>query len=1024
VSAQYAELTARSNHSFLTGASFPEELVHEAARIGIAALGIADLNGVYGLPRAHEATKSAPAIKLICGAELKIEGHPTLTLLAQNRAGYGALCRLITQAHEDKPKGEAMLKFSELADFREHSGFAALSALMTEPPDAKCFLDLFGKNLSLKLTRFQDGHDLGRTERTLEISEGWGIPVVATNEVHYHIPTRRPLQDALTAIRHVTSVDRAGFLLFSNDERRLKTPAEMRRLFADQPRAIERTMEIAESCAFSLSELRYRYPSEWIPAGRTAQEYLLELSYEGAARRFPGGIPVGVEKQLQHEFSLIAELQFADYFLTVYDIVRFARERNILCQGRGSAANSVVCYCLGITAIDPVRMGLLFERFISRERGEPPDIDVDFEHERREEVIQYIYARYGRNRAAMVAAVVKYQGRNSILDLAKALGVEVGTRSALELARDFEQIAGPLAVRKPLLDQLTQEIDGFPRHISIHSGGFTLSATDLREIVPIEPARMAGRTIVQWDKNDLDALGLLKIDCLSLGALTALHRTLDSVGLEFSQIPAEDRKTYEMIQNAQTDGTFQIESRAQKASIVRTLPENFADLVVQVALVRPGPTVGQMVHPYITRRSLSRRGVPYVLPDSRLAPILGRTFGVPVFQEQIMKIAIEFAGFTPGEADQLRRAIAAWRSAGSVSSLGERLRQGLLKNGVPKDYAEELFRYLKGFSEYGFPESHAASFALIAYATAYLKCHHPAEFLCALINSQPMGFYSVDTLIHEAQRNGVTVLDLHPNESDWNAKIMAPRTVRMGWRSVHGVGEEVISQLMAHREQASFTGMKDFLARTALPEAVMHRLAMANAFRCFGLDQRHTLWRQLREQGELTRANAQMSLFERKGDAPARERLFAALTDYEEVLADYRAKEFSVRGDLMAVVRKQNSELPRATSVQVKAQNDGSLVAYAGLVLVVQRPPPAKGTAFITFEDETGTLDAIVRKSVFERHREIIRDSRFLILRGRLQKKGRGVSIIADVFQAFSPPESRSRAVQHGSHPQQFSKIY
>jgi error-prone DNA polymerase len=841
--------------------------------------------------------------------------------------------------------------------------------------------EMFQDRLYLPLSRFLDGEDHFRTERALLLSQKHSIPLVATNEVHYHHPSRRDLQDVLTGIREGVTLEEAGYRLFSNRERYLKSPQQMMQLFSDLPEAIENTVQIAQRCHFSLSELKYRYPSEWIPNGHSAQTYLTELVWRGTKSRYPEKVPAEVKAQLLHELKLIDELQFADYFLTIWEIVEFAKKRKILCQGRGSAANSVVCYVLGITAIDPVRMNLLFERFISTERGEPPDIDVDFENERREEVIQHIYEKYGRDRAAMVSAVITYRSRSALREVSKVFKTP----------------------QPSLQEKLVNELKGFPRHLSIHSGGFTLSADPMIEIVPIEPARMDGRTIIQWDKYDLDTLGLLKVDILALGMLTALKKTMNLIGDHFTlqSIPSDDPKTYQMIQQADTVGTFQIESRAQMSMLPRLLPKTFYDLVIEVALVRPGPIVGKMVHPYLKRR----KGLePVTIPHPLLEPILRKTLGVPIFQEQVMKMAIQLADFTPGEADQLRRAIGAWRSAGSIDEMGKRLMNGLLKNGIPQDFADRVFQQVQGFSEYGFPESHAASFALIAYASAYLKCHHPAEFTCALLNSQPMGFYAPHTLVDDAKRHGVRVYPIHPNLSKWDCHL-ENGGIRLGFRYVLGVQETEILNLLAERAQKPFRSLVDFLERSHLRQNMIHRLALGDAFTCFGLDQRAALWSILAHQAlQGDTFPEQLSLFshlEETSENCVKNLPFKKMDEYESIRSDYSAYTLSTRGHPMKMIRKKFPRLPKLTTLQAKQFPHGRTISLPGLSVVMQRPPTAAGTAFATIEDETGFLDLIFHKKIFEKFRDLILDHCFLIVTGKIQRDGNSISLIVQNIQSF-----------------------
>jgi len=1054
----YIELKCKSNFSFLRGASDSRDYVRRAQELGIPAIGITDVNGVYGLPRAHEVLRDFPGVKLISGAELTLKDHPPITLLARDRAAYGTLCRLITRAHAStQNKESACLTLDELSEFAtlpEASGLIAIPDLVLSsnaPQTALGFLkDHFGERLFLPLTRALDGMDGQRTRLALEVARRYGLRIVATNDVHYHAPERRPLQDCLTCIREGTDLRHAGFKLFGNDERYLKSPLQMTELFRDLPDALQASLDIAESCTFSLKELKYVYPMEWIPEGHTSQSYFESLVWAGAHEEYPGGIPLPVIHTIEKEFKLIRKLDYSSYFLTIYDIVKFARSKNILCQGRGSAANSVCCYFLGITAVNPVEMNLLFERFLNEHRAEPPDIDVDFEHERREEVIQWIYERYGRERAGMVAAVRTYQRRSSFLELSKAVGIPVGTISASELADDFEKHAGSDTDKRGLIEHLSQELEDFPRHLSIHSGGFTLSQNPLTETVPIQPARMENRTIVQWDKNDLDTVGLLKIDVLSLGFLTALHKVCDLISLtlgrpfHWREIPPDDDATYDMICRAETEGTFQIESRAQRSMLTRTRPRTFYDLVVQVAIVRPGPNVGEMIHPYIKRKEAERRGIPYQLNDPILERILGRTYGVPIFQEQIMQLAIEKAGFSPGEADQLRRSLGLIRAAGDVQRVSQRLRQGLIDHGVSAAYADELLGYVKGYSHYGFPESHAASFASISYKSAYLKRHYPAEFLCGLINSQPMGFYPVDTLVNAAKREGVKVLPIHPQFSDWDAKMEGgaqtglPLAVRMGFRNVRGLSREGFAVCEHERTRKPFTDLLDFVQRSRFSREVIESLSLADAFACFGLDPRHTLWEAIEHQTLFDRhEQAQLPLFSHEEAAPSlsapsprtpspsalsleRIPLFSSMTLYEAMMAQYQAMGYSIHGNLMRGLRAENPKLPRATSETLRQARNGYTLTLSGILMVIQRPPTAKGTCFLTLEDEFGSIDAVLSSEVFERDRNTISNHRILQLTGRVQVAGTAHTLRVSRVNAPQLTHSiRGKNVYHGMHPRE-----
>jgi error-prone DNA polymerase len=966
----YVELRAKSAFSFLEGASQPGELIEKAHALGLAGLALSDRNGVYGMPRAWGVARTLPDFRFLVGSELTLcAPEPPLSLLARTRAGYGLLCRLITAAHEGREKGAPELPLDRLASLLNEFPDAArgLFAFHFVQPGAsegplRTLRELFepdseGPRLFLQLGRFLDGKDRERTNLAKKWALAFGAPIVATADVHSHAPERRPLQDVLTCLRHGRTLQSAGRLLFPNAERTLLTPERMRARFADLPEALSRTVSIAERCPFLPSELRYRYPSEWIPAGETAQSHLEKLTWEGARRRYceelrTSGIPSAVQAQLEHELKLIRELDFADYFLTIWEIVEFAKSRGILCQGRGSAANSAVCFVLGITAVDPVRMNLLFERFISAERGEPPDIDVDFEHERREEVIQHVYEKYGRHRAAMVSAVITFRSRLARREISKVLEVP------LERADE-----------DPRLVKLSEEIYGFPRHLSIHSGGFTLSADPLIETVPVEPARMEDRTIIQWDKQDLETIGLLKVDLLSLGMLSAIRRTLA------------------LLPNPLT-----------LAAIPRLLPKTFYDLVVQVAIVRPGPIQGGMVHPYLRRR----RGLESPeLPDPRLEPILAKTLGVPLFQEQIMKVAILLADFTPGEADELRRAIGAWRSSGSIQKMGQKLRDGLARNGVPPEFAERIFQQIQGFAQYGFPESHAASFALLSYASCYLKRHHPAEFLCALLNSQPMGFYAPHTLIDDARRHGVEVLPVSPSRSTWESQ-MEGRAVRLGLQLTQGIRQDACEELIAAREERPFQNLRDFLNRTRLRASVLHKLALGDAFREWRMSQRDALWEILEARPLLSSAapgnEGQLSLFPlitpgssvSAGKGGVR---FHDLKNFEAVQADYDAFGASTRGHPMQALRKQLPE-KLETSLHVRSAPAGRKVRTAGLLIVRQSPETAKGVTFCTLEDEYGFLDLILYPDTKERFSDVLNHFAFVGLEGLVQRDGEAVSVL------------------------------
>jgi error-prone DNA polymerase len=1007
----FAELMARSNFSFLRGASHPEEMVEAAAALGYGALAIADRDGVYGLPKAWWRARRHPGFKLIAGAELSLErgtARGGLVLLARDRPGWALLCRLLTAGHADRPKGEAGLAWGDfLALAGAHPGRAGLLALPRGAGLGEDFLDpdpegpgpgadgdgayaalkgLFGASLLVPVGRFLDGRDAQRTAGARALCARHGLRPLATGDAHYHEPGRRGLQDALACVRERCSLETAGWRLFGNAERCLRPPGEMERRFADWPEALQGAAEAAEGCSFQLSELRYRYPSEWIPAGATAQSHLRALSEEGARLRYPGGVPGDVRLQLEHELDMVRRLGFADYFLTIHEMVRFARSRRILCQGRGSAANSALCWCLGITAVDPVRGGLLFERFLSEERAEPPDIDVDFEHERREEVIQHLYEKYGRERAAMVSAVIKYRTRSALADLRKVLDAGPPQGAAAQGKAPAAAAGG-----EGLLQELAEGLRDFPRHLSIHSGGFVLSGEPLTDLVPIEPARMPGRSIIQWDKYDLDYLGMMKVDVLALGMLSALRRGLDLLGMEdLAQVPAEDPGTYAMIQRADTLGVFQIESRAQMNMLGRLRPANFYDLVIEVAIVRPGPIVGQMVHPYLKRRK-GEEPVTYEHPA--LERILGRTLGVPLFQEQVMRIATELAGFSPGESDQLRRAISAWRSDGRLTALGARLQQGLRASGLSEKFCESLFNEIRGFAEYGFPESHAASFALLVYASCWMKHAHPAEFACAMLNAQPLGFYAPHSLVDDAKRHGVPVHPPDPNSALWDCRVL-DGALHLGWSAVQGVAEARAAVLLQRRRERPYQGLEDFARRSGLPASVLRRLALAGAFAAFGLDERAALWRLLAlealAQGPASSPQLSLDLEAAPGPEPG----FPRPTDWESVRADYSAWGLSTRAHPMQVLRARlRRPCPDLATLKARAAQ-GSRVRADGMLIVRQRPGTAKGVVFATLEDESGLLDLVLWPDVYERLRAVLEEEVFLRVEGLLQRDRDSVSVL------------------------------
>ncbi|MDD9878616.1 MAG: error-prone DNA polymerase [Magnetovibrio sp.] len=1021
----YAELQAASNFSFLRGASHPEELVITAAALGLRAIAITDRSSVTGLVKAHLAAKQA-GIRLVVGCRLEIGGGPDLLVYPTDRAAYGRLTRLLTLGKRRAPKGECHLTLADVLDpDGVFAGGAGQMAAAVPPrfPDAAFEADLgdlsrrFKGSLHLAVSYRYSGIDEPRLAGLAEIAQRAGVALLATGDVHAHAAARRPLQDVLSCIREGCIVEAAGYRLHANAERHLKDAGEMARLFAAYPDAVARSLEIADACTFSLDELRYEYPVDPVPEGRTPHDELARLTWAGAEARYPGGTPDKVRAQLEHELALIEGLGFAPYFLTVHDIVRFARERDILCQGRGSAANSAVCYCLGITAVDPARLDLLFERFVSAERGEPPDIDVDFENGRREEVIQYVYGKYGRERAGMTATVISYRTKSAIREVGKALGVSEDTIIALQGAgwrRSWDEI-GPKQLFEAGVDPedpvvqrimaLAGLLRGFPRHLSQHTGGMVMTKGLLEEVVPIANAAMDERTVIEWDKDDLDALGILKIDILALGMLTCVHKAFDllrvhhgrDVGL--ANIPPEDPAVYDMLCKADSVGVFQVESRAQMSMLPRLRPRNFYDLVIEVAIVRPGPIQGDMVHPYLRRRD-GKEAVDY--PSDALRQVLGKTLGIPLFQEQAMKIAIVAAGFTPEEADGLRRALATFRRMGDIHKFEERFLKGMAENGYAPDFAERCFRQIEGFADYGFPESHAASFALLVYVSSWLKCHYPAAFACALLNSQPMGFYAPAQIVRDAREHGVEVLAPDVNESGWDCALV-PRAdgpggevaLRLGFRQVKGIKE---ADMAALTDAAPFHSIPDLWRRTGLTKAVLERLARADAFRSLGLERRPALW------AVRGLDDAPLPLFAAlDAPRPESEVSLPAMPLGEQVADDYRALALSLKAHPLALLRGHLLEQGYQPSACLERLANGKRVRIAGLVTARQRPGSAKGVMFATMEDETAVANLIVWPAVFETYRRPALGAHLLGVSGEVQKEGRVIHVVTDRLEDLTP---------------------
>ena len=1115
----YAELHAKTNFSFLEGASHPAELVDRAAELGYAALAITDRNSLAGVVRAHGAAKEH-GLKLLIGAEITPCDAPPVVLLATNRAAYGRLARLITCGRRRAEKGACQLTFDDLAEHaagliagvvgRGLSQFlrrqqpcpdqetgspqkwdcplrcprqsgrakgagpcfrptlcppnASIGRKMDQSPESwlRAYCEVFGDRCYLLAELHHGPDDQGELQRLAALSRRSRVPLAAAGDVHYHLPERQTLCDVLTAIRLGCTVATAGEHLFPNAERYLRPPEETAAWFAAAPGAVERTLEIAGRCTFSLDELRYEYPEELAPAGETPLVYLSRMAWEGARGRYPGSVPEKVRRLLEHELQLIAELRYEAYFLTVWDLVRFARSRGILCQGRGSAANSAVCYCLGITAVDPERTDLLFERFVSRERNEAPDIDVDFEHQRREEVIQYLYDKYGRDRAGITAEVITYRPRSAIRDVGKVLGfpLEAINRLAKQLEHFHHEPDWPARCGEAGIDldtlpgrqliELSELLLGFPRHLSQHTGGMVITQGPLCELVPIENAAMPERTVIQWNKDDLDELGILKVDCLALGILTAIRKSFELVErhhgrkLSLAGIPEGDEAVYAMIRQADTVGVFQIESRAQMSMLPRLRPRCFYDLVIEVALVRPGPIQGNMVHPYLRRRNGEE---PVEFPNPAVRRVLEKTLGVPLFQEQAMRLAVEAAGFSPGEADQLRRAMGAWRRPGLIDQFHQKLIAGMQARGFTLEYAESVFHQIRGFGDYGFPESHAASFALLAYSSAWLKRHYPAAFTAAVLNSQPMGFYAPAQLVACARQHGVEVRPVDVNFSHWectledgpgtgsffgpsrdekcacplsslpsdeNGTVLFP-ALRLGFNQLSGMASANAEIIVRVRGTKPFRWVGDFARRTGFGRGVLVRLAKAGVFGSLGLNRRNSLWHALAQdkkrlplfEGELGWDEAvegrASQAHDKRGHATCQEcdglpKMLAA----EEVLADYRALGLSLVGHPVGFLRAELDALRVTPAAKLKTWGDRRPVAVAGIVLVRQRPSTAKGITFVTLEDETGTANLIIRPEVWKRYRSAAMGATLLLVRGRLQSQEGVIHILVTKLEDLS----------------------
>ncbi len=1008
----YAELHALSNLTFLKGASHPEELVETAAALGYAALAITDECSVSGIVRAHTAAKDC-GLELLVGAEFRLEGGPKLVALAQNRRGYAALCRLITRGRRAAEKGSYLVTPADFADGLPH-------CLLLWVPDSSLELaagdrwitEAFAHRLWIAVELHADGLERSRLARLEALGRQLGLPLVASGDVHMHCRARRALQDTLTAIREGLTLERAGFVLYPNGERYLRPRDVLARRYPEA--LLKETLAIAGRIDFSLDELRYEYPQELVPAGETPASYLRRLTREGMRRRWPGGVPDKVVTLVEHELELIRDLDYEPYFLTVHDIVAHARSQGILCQGRGSAANSAVCFCLGITEVDPERMSTLVERFISKERNEPPDIDVDFEHERREEVIQYIYRKYGRDRAALAATVITYRARSALRDIGKALGL-----SGLQVDRlarsmqwwDGQQVddsrvreAG-LEPDSPVIRRLlwlTRQLIGFPRHLSQHVGGFVISNGPLSELVPVENASMPERTVIQWEKNDLEDLGLLKVDVLGLGMLTAIRRSFgliekfDGRRYTLAGVPAEDPAVYDMICEGDTMGVFQIESRAQMAMLPRLKPRCYYDLVIEVAIIRPGPIQGDMVHPYLRRRN-GEEAVEY--PSEEVREVLERTLGVPIFQEQVMALAVAAAGFTPGEADQLRRAMAAWKRRGGLGPFEEKLIAGMRARGYDEGFAQQIFNQIKGFGEYGFPESHSASFALLVYVSCWLKRHEPAAFCCALLNSQPMGFYSASQLTQDLRRHGVEIRPVDVASSDYDSTLErrgdGSAALRLGLRQVKGLSEAGVARLVAARAAGPFTSVQQLGERAGLNRADLDALAAAGALASLGGHRHQARW-SVAGVEEPTPLFASLARYEPRP-------LLKKPTEGQDIVADYRSLGLSLGRHPLALLREQLSRRRYLKSDDLPGLASGRRVRIAGLVITKQRPGTASGVTFVTLEDESGHTNLIVWKRIADTQRRVLLNAQLMGVEGELQIEGKVIHVIAHRLVDHSP---------------------
>lgn len=1012
---RYSELQVTTNFSFLRGASHPEEMVEQAVLLGYDSLAVTDRNTLAGIVRAHVAAKGK-GIRFIPGCQLDLLDGPSLLVYPMDLASYTDLSSLLSQGNLRAEKGICHLYKKDVYAYIKNHKVVVLPPEKLDHHyafdqeflrDLAEYVSVFGKNVYLAATFFYTQYDHKRIHRIAQLAERFDIPMVATNAIYYHVAERRPLQDVLTCIREKCTITTAGFRLQQNAERHMKNQEEFQRLFREYPDAIRRTQEIAEACRFSLDELTYVYPEEITNKGRTPQEELSKLTWEGARERFGENIPANIRKSIDYELAFIERKNYASYFLTVQDLVAFARKRDILCQGRGSAANSVVCYCLGISSVDPSHFKLLFARFMSDARDEPPDIDVDFEHERREEVIQYVYEKYGRDRAGIVATVTTVHWKGAVRDVGKVMGLSTDAidrlaKSKHELTPEWFAGTRPSSqgfdsqdkhLRKVL--ELTMQYKGFPRQLGQHTGGFVITQQKLSHLCPILHARMQDRTCIEWNKDDIEALGFLKVDVLALGMLTCIRKGFDlakqhyGLDLTLADIPQGDKEVYQMISLADTLGVFQIESRAQMSMLPRLKPKGFYDLVIEVAIVRPGPIQGDMVHPYLRRREGLE---PVDYPSQELEDILGRTLGVPLFQEQAMEIAIVAAGFTPAEADGLRRSMATFKSHGKVSAYEQKLVQGMVAKGYEEAFAKRVFRQLEGFGSYGFPESHAASFALLVYISSYIKCHYPDIFAASLLNSQPMGFYSPAQIIIDARRHGVEVRPVDVNHSTWDytleEKVGKYCAVRLGFRQVKGVSQNTADRIVQSRKGGyrSINALMD----AGVTQAAMERLADADAFRSLGLDRREALWHVA-----ALRDHPQGLFLGRKSESAYEDKVvLPAVSAMEHVIQDYATTTLSLKAHPVSFIRNELEQLQVMPTQRLDTLQNGAFVKVCGLVTVRQRPGTAKGVLFITVEDETGFANLVVWSSVFAQYRTVILQSKLLLVTGQLQVEGKVIHVV------------------------------